>query len=36
VPRPRWGVLGSERGQQLPSLDDALVRYVEACEHVNK
>ena len=36
APRPRSSVLGSERGQQLPSLDDALVRYVEACEHVSK
>jgi dTDP-4-dehydrorhamnose reductase len=32
APRPRYSVLGSERGQLLPSLDDALVRYVQACE----
>jgi dTDP-4-dehydrorhamnose reductase len=34
APRPRYSVLGSERGQLLPSLDDALVRYAQACELV--
>jgi len=28
APRPRYSVLGSERGQLLPSLDDALARYL--------
>ena len=36
APRPRYSVLGTARGQQLPSLDDALVRYLHACEHVSK
>ncbi len=34
APRPRYSVLGSERGQLLPSLDDALVRYAQAYELV--
>lgn len=28
--RPRWSVLGSERGALMPSLDDALARYLTA------
>jgi dTDP-4-dehydrorhamnose reductase len=28
--RPRYSVLGSERGVLLPALDDALARYVDA------
>ena len=28
APRPRYSVLGSERGQMLPALDDALSRYI--------
>jgi dTDP-4-dehydrorhamnose reductase len=28
APRPRYGVLGSERASLLPTLDDALTRYV--------
>jgi dTDP-4-dehydrorhamnose reductase len=30
--RPRYSVLGSERGVLLPPLQDALARYLEACE----
>ena len=30
APRPPYSVLGSERGQLLPSLENALERYVEA------
>ncbi len=30
--RPRYSVLGSERGMLLPSLDDALARYLRECE----
>ena len=30
--RPRYSVLASERGSLLPSLDDALTRYLDACE----
>jgi dTDP-4-dehydrorhamnose reductase len=30
--RPRYSVLQSERGSLLPSLDDALTRYLDACE----
>jgi RmlD substrate binding domain len=30
--RPLWSVLGSERGTLLPSLDDALGRYLGQCE----
>ncbi len=32
APRPLWSVLGSERGTLLPSLDDALGRYLGQCE----
>ena len=32
APRPLWSVLGSERGSLLPSLDDALGRYLGQCE----
>jgi dTDP-4-dehydrorhamnose reductase len=32
APRPRYSVLTSERGWLLPSLDDALVRYLRDCE----
>jgi dTDP-4-dehydrorhamnose reductase len=32
APRPLWSVLGSERGTHLPSLDDALCRYLGQCE----
>jgi len=32
APRPGYSVLGSERGVLLPSLDDALVRYLRECE----
>lgn len=32
APRPLWSVLGSERGCLLPSLDDALGRYLGQCE----
>ncbi len=30
--RPRYSALGSERGQVLPALDDALERYFAECE----
>ncbi len=30
APRPRYSVLGSERGRLLPPLESALLRYVEA------
>ena len=30
--RPRYSVLTSERGSLIPSLDDALARYLDACE----
>jgi dTDP-4-dehydrorhamnose reductase len=30
--RPPYSVLGSERGTLLPSLDDALARYLQECE----
>jgi len=30
VPRPRYGVLGSERAALMPSLDDALQRFMSA------
>ena len=30
--RPNWSVLGSERGWILPTLDDALARYVRECD----
>ena len=32
APRPRYSVLGSERGMLLPPLADALARYVSDCE----
>lgn len=32
APRPPYSALSSERGQLLPSLDDALVRYLQECE----
>jgi dTDP-4-dehydrorhamnose reductase len=32
APRPAYGVLGSERGLILPTLDQGLVRYLEECE----
>jgi len=35
APRPQNGALGSERGQMLPSLDDALRRYFAHCELVD-
>ena len=31
--RPRYSVLGSERGGLLPSLDDAIARYLQQREH---
>ncbi|HUS13521.1 MAG TPA: hypothetical protein VM536_00705 [Chloroflexia bacterium] len=31
-PRPHYSVLGSRRGQLLPSLDDALARYFRDLE----
>jgi dTDP-4-dehydrorhamnose reductase len=34
APRPRYSVLGSERGTLLPALDDALARYGAACGRV--
>jgi dTDP-4-dehydrorhamnose reductase len=33
APRPRYSVLGSERGALMPTLNDALARYVRACAH---
>jgi dTDP-4-dehydrorhamnose reductase len=33
APRPRYSVLGSERGALLPTLDDALARYLCECPH---
>lgn len=30
--RPRWSVLGSERALLLPTLDDALGRYLQHCD----
>jgi dTDP-4-dehydrorhamnose reductase len=32
APRPRYGVLGSERAALLPALDDALQRYLDHCD----
>jgi dTDP-4-dehydrorhamnose reductase len=32
APRPRYSVLGSERGWLMPALDDALHRYLRECE----
>lgn len=32
APRPSYAALGSERGQLLPPLEDALGRYFDACE----
>jgi dTDP-4-dehydrorhamnose reductase len=32
APRPKYSVLGSERGMLLPPLNDALVRYFGECE----
>ncbi|MDT1847545.1 sugar nucleotide-binding protein, partial [Acinetobacter baumannii] len=32
APRPGYSALGSERGLLMPSLDDALMRYVEAVQ----
>ena len=32
APRPAYSVLTSERGSLLPSLDDALARYLRDCE----
>jgi dTDP-4-dehydrorhamnose reductase len=32
APRPRYSVLGSERGMLLPPLEDALARYLRECE----
>ncbi len=32
APRPKYSVLGSERGMLLPPLEDALVRYLRECE----
>jgi dTDP-4-dehydrorhamnose reductase len=32
APRPKYSVLGSERGMLLPSLDEALARYLRECE----
>lgn len=32
APRPLYGVLGSERGALLPTLEDALSRYFRECE----
>jgi dTDP-4-dehydrorhamnose reductase len=29
--RPRYTVLGSDHGMMLPSLDDALARYLREC-----
>jgi dTDP-4-dehydrorhamnose reductase len=33
APRPVYSVLGSDRGQRLPALDDALARFVAEREH---
>jgi hypothetical protein len=32
APRPLYSVLGSERGLLLPTLEDALSRYLRDCE----
>ncbi|WP_437731616.1 family 1 glycosylhydrolase [Sorangium sp. So ce1335] len=32
APRPRYSALGSRRGLLLPALDDALARYLVACD----
>lgn len=32
APRPRYSVLGSERGWIMPSLEDAMGRYMRQCE----
>ncbi|MCU1286075.1 MAG: dTDP-4-dehydrorhamnose reductase [Acidobacteriales bacterium] len=34
APRPRYSVLGSERGQLMPTLENALDRYFKECEVV--
>jgi dTDP-4-dehydrorhamnose reductase len=35
APRPHYSALGSERGQLLPSLEDALERYLQECDWIN-
>ncbi len=32
APRPRYSVLGSERGMLLPPLEKALTQYIDECE----
>lgn len=36
APRPLYSVLGSERGWVMPPLDDALNRYLDACEQLER
>ena len=35
APRPTYSVLGSERGVLLPDLDQAIMRYLQACDQVS-
>jgi dTDP-4-dehydrorhamnose reductase len=35
APRPHYSALGSERGQLLPTVEDALERYLTECEWLN-
>lgn len=36
APRPRYSALSSERGMLLPSLDDALSRYLHECALIRR
>ncbi|MBB3223054.1 family 1 glycosylhydrolase [Pseudoduganella umbonata] len=36
APQPRYSALGSERGKLMPTLDDALQRYLKAVEEVRR
>nr|WP_307722078.1 family 1 glycosylhydrolase [Pseudoduganella albidiflava] len=36
APQPRYSALGSERGNLMPTLDDALQRYLKAVEEVRR
>ncbi|HEX8603785.1 MAG TPA: dTDP-4-dehydrorhamnose reductase, partial [Pseudoduganella sp.] len=36
APQPRYSALGSERGTLLPTLDDALQRYLKSVEEVRR
>lgn len=36
APQPRYSALGSERGILMPTLDDALARYVQAVQEVRR